>query len=138
MLQTSEKRKFYRQTMGAPAMVMCVNQIFGSTAEQKDAQAIEAVECRIMDISGGGVRLQSKKDVAFQVGDWLLFSTENPLEKGPNLNYTCRVQRVNELSKAYEYGCEFQGLTEEEREPLLRLVMALQQKELRTRRRRDD
>ena len=134
-LQNEEMRRFYRQALSLNATVLCVNQIFASQNEGRFGVS-GPVSCRVMDISGGGVRVRCPKEATFQVDDWLFFSADSPLEDDPRMNYTCRVRRVVEGEDYNDYGCEFDGLTEAEQETLLRIVMAFQQKELRARRRK--
>ena len=116
---------------------MCVNQIFAP--EKKSTGGKDGpISCRVVDISGGGVRLRCGKTVKFDMEDWLFLSVENPMEEDARLNYTCCVRRVIDGKDHYEYGCEFINLSDTEQETLLRLVMTFQQRELRARRRNGD
>lgn len=133
-LQKAEQRKFYRQIVAFPATVMCVNEIFAGVDAQT-AQAAERLECTILDLSGGGVRLRCGKTARFKEGDWLFLSMADPLDEECRMTYTCCVRRVAEGRQGCEYGCEFDGLTEKEQERLLQAVMTIQQEELRARRR---
>lgn len=135
-LQKGEQRRFYRQVVSLPGSVMCVNQIFSQEARQT-AGAASIEPCTILDLSGGGVRIRCDKSVRFKVGDWLFLSADDPTHEDNRMNYTCCVRRVSEEKESCEYGCEFDGLTEAEREKLLQLVMTIQQRELRARRRKD-
>ena len=135
-LQKEELRRFYRQIVSIPGTVMCVNQIFSQNDGQKN-KVPGVVPCTILDLSGGGVRLRCNKPTQFEVGDWLFLSADDPLNGENCMNYTCCVRRVVAGKESCEYGCEFDGLTETEQERLLQIVMTIQQRELRARRRKD-
>lgn len=136
-LQKEELRKYYRQMVNLPGTVMCVSQIFSSGAGQANNEPLIA-PCTILDISGGGARIRCSSEPAFQVGDWLFLGMDDPLRSDSRLNYTCCIRRVVEDRNCFEYGCEFDSLTDAEQERLLQIVMTVQQRELRARRRNQD
>ena len=136
-LQLEELRNFYRQNVNIPGTAMCVNQIFAPERGAR-TKGSTPVPCRVMDISGGGVRIRCAKSIRFEKGDWLFFSADSPLEEDTRMNYTCCVRRVVDGKDYSEYGCEFDNLTETEQETLPRIVMTFQQRELRARRRNND
>lgn len=136
VLQKTESRRFYRQVVSLPATIMCVNRIFRQEAIPDNRKA-STVPCTVLDISGGGVRFRCDKSNRFEVGDWLFLSAPDPLKPDRRMNYTCCVRRVQENRGDFEYGCEFDGLTEAEQEWLLQTVMNIQQRELRARRTRE-
>ena len=119
-----------------PGTVMCVNQIFSQGIGQTNNEPT-IVPCTILDISGGGARIRCGAEAKFKVGDWLFLGADDPMQSDNRLNYTCCIRRVVEGRNAYEYGCEFDGLTDAEQERLLQIVMLVQQRELRARRRNE-
>lgn len=135
-LQKEELRMFYRQIVNIPASVVCVNHIFTQDAGKQRPSSI--LPCMILDISGGGVKLRCNATPPFELNDWLYVSLDDPMQEDSELNYTCCVRRVTPGDNSYEYGCEFDALTESEQEHLLRVVMTMQQRELRARRRREE
>lgn len=137
VLQKEELRNFYRQTVDLPGTVLCVNQLLSrNVGRMDDAQGITS--CTVVNLSGGGAGIRCSKDARFQTGDWLFLSVNDPLQEDERLNYTCCVRRVVEHENSFEYGCEFDGLTEAEQERVLKIVMTIQQRELRARRRNEE
>lgn len=131
LLQNKEQRKYFRQETVFPATVMCVNGIFSEEDELSPEKA-HAVPCTVLDISGGGTRIICRGATTFAVDDWLFFTAADPCSSGGAIDYTCRVRRATQVEEGWEYGCEFFGLTPQEQESLLKLVVELQHRELRT------
>jgi len=132
-LQKDDLRKYYRQTIKIPATLMCVNNIFrrSDDAGKKD---IETVPCTILDISGGGVRVECEGSAEFALEDYLFLSAAEPTNNELRMNYTCCIRRIRERKESCEYGCEFVGLMEAEKERLLKVITDVQRRELRLRR----
>ena len=130
VLHTREQRAFFRQGTNIGAQVMCVNSIFEpSRAIQQNAE--QQIPCRILDISGGGMRLRCTQKYA--PGDWLFLM--GVTMGGEDFSFTCRIRRAEEVERGhFEYGCQFEGLSDQEREDILRGVLELQKEERRARR----
>lgn len=123
ILQSSEVRNFYRQSISAEGTVL--------------TDAGEKLPCRLLDVGGGGVRLLTEKlfsqEDTFQL-EVSLLPTEEPFD------FTCQVRRVSVHPQAasptekYEYGCQFMEVSPREQERLLQVVFVLQRKTLQSRR----
>jgi len=122
--QAPENRSFFRQPIDAEGYVR-------STAGG------QRFPCKLVDISGGGVRVVTEKlfqlESTFQL-ETVLVATEEPF------SFTCQVKRTTVRAqtaspmKKYEYGCQFVDLPPKEQERLLQAIFTLQRKILQARR----
>lgn len=119
--QNAEKRSFFRQNVNAEAFVR--------------ASSGQRFPCKVLDISGGGVRVVTEKlfhlDSKIQLEATLL-PTEAPF------SIPCLIKRINVRSqpaspvKKFEYGCQFVDVSQREQERLFQSIFALQRKTLRS------
>lgn len=117
VLQTRENRGFFRQNTDLDARVMPSGHYRGLTRE--------LVECKVLDISAGGARVLSRN--VYMEGDRFQLQVELPEERP--FSVTCQVLRVTpRKGYKYEYGCKFEGLSEQEQQRLLRAVFTIQRK----------
>lgn len=118
VLQTRENRSFFRQATDLDARVM--------PGSQHRGLGRETAECKVLDVSAGGVRVLTKN--IYQVGDrFELEAALLPNEKPFNL--ICCVMRVTAKGGSkYEYGCRFGAMSPQEQERLQRAVFTIQRK----------
>lgn len=123
ILQSQDSRNFFRQSTNVAAQAMPSGRYRGTAP---------GVECKVLDVSAGGVRIQTKS--VFHEGD--LFQLDVSLLPGEEpFSVTCKVLRATEKhADKFEYGCEFQAMSERERQRLLRAIFTLQRKMLQSRR----
>lgn len=122
ILQTKENRGFFRQNTDLDARVMPSGHYRGLTPE--------LVECKVLDISAGGARVLSRN--VYMEGDRFQLQVELLPEEKP-FSVTCKVLRVTpRKGYKYEYGCKFEGLSEQEEQRLLQAVFAIQRKILQS------
>lgn len=120
-LQSKDSRNFYRQNTDMDALIV-VNARYGDAGKEP---------CKVLDISGGGVRVVSKHSM--KVDD--RFVLEAPLLPNDALfSITCLVVRVSERRHDFEYGCQFLSLPQKDQERLLQAIFAIQRKMLQSRR----
>ena len=83
--------------------------------------------CRILNVSAGGVCIQSEDD--YRIGDKLLLRSN--LFDGQLTSLMCIVRRVTKRRVGYEYGCEFTDLTPATEDMISKAVMQIQLKRMR-------
>lgn len=116
--QAPENRSFFRQAIDVDGYVR------PTTGGQR-------FPCKLMDISGGGVRLVTEK--LFQLESTLLLDatlvpTEDPF------SITCQVKRIKVRPQAsakvkkFEYGCQFVNTPPSVQQRLLQVIYILQRK----------
>ena len=122
VLQTRESRGFYRQNTDLDARVMPSGHYRGRRRE--------LVECKVLDISAGGARVLSRN--VYMEGDRFQLQVELLPEERP-FSLTCKVLRVTPQNGfKYEYGCQFEDLSDPEQQRLLRAVFTIQRKILQS------
>lgn len=130
-IQFMEMRRFFRQSVRLTGFLMYVN----DTARGASVKGTGIfVPCVVQDLSANGARLHCDETAIFRVGEHLLLTMDDPMEKNSEMSFLCCVRRVEKGENSCEYGCEFEGLSAGEQEQLLRTVMRIQQRELRARR----
>lgn len=118
VLQTRENRGFFRQNTDMDARVMPSGHYRGRTPE--------LAECKVLDVSAGGARVLSRN--VYVEGDRFQLQVELLPGERP-FSVTCKVLRVTpRKGYKYEYGCQFEGVSEQEQQRLLRAVFAIQRK----------
>ena len=117
------RREFFRQPVATEAYAMVMDHSDGSA----DGVGVP-VNCTIQDISGGGIRLRC--DSSVQVGDHLMVADVLLLEDQEPFYLGCKVLRIIESEGGQSYGCQFEGLSEEEQTRLINEVYALQRQDL--------
>lgn len=123
VLQTRESRGFFRQDTDLDARVMPSGHYRGLTPE--------LVECKVLDISAGGARVLSRN--VYMEGDRFQLQVELLPGERP-FTVICKVLRITpRKGYKYEYGCQFEGLSEQEQQRLLGAVFAIQRKILQAR-----
>ncbi len=124
VLQNRENRSFFRQNTELDARVMPSGHYRGMGREQ--------AECKVLDISAGGARVLSRN--VYVEGDRFQLETELLPDERP-FSVVCQVLRViPRRGFKYEYGCRFEGLSEQEQQRLLRAVFTIQRKILQAQR----
>ncbi|MCI9119928.1 MAG: PilZ domain-containing protein [Oscillibacter sp.] len=120
-LQREDQRSFFRQNTDTEAT-------FVLDGHWPD----EAVPCRILDLSAGGLRITTKEQLP--VGSIFHISTAL-LENEDPFTITCQIRRAAEQQMgSFEYGCQFIGLPPKDQERLLQVIFVLQRKMLQARR----
>lgn len=113
VLRKEESRYYFRQNVMEASQISFVN--------QKD----DGAPCKIIDISGSGIGIQSYSD--YEVGDELWFYNQKFYKNGAVHNVKCQVIRKSMLEKRqYFYGCKFVDMKPNEEEKLFRDIFALQ------------
>lgn len=124
VLQNRENRGFFRQNTDLEARVMPSGHYRGAGREQQ--------ECKVLDVSAGGARVLSRN--VYLEGDRFQLEAELLPDERP-FSVICRVLRVTPRKGfKYEYGCQFEGLSEQEQQRLLRAVFTIQRKILQAQR----
>ena len=88
----------------------------------------EEKECKLLNISVGGARISSQEK--YEKGDKFLLNVKL-LEDEPLSNMLCRVLRVIEKEDSFEYGCQFQGMTEEDQDKITQSIFEAQRQKRR-------
>lgn len=117
-----ERREFFRQSIAVEALVERVGTIEGSLPAKEGA-----VQCTLLDVSGGGVQLSCKKE--FDCGDELHVVHAELVANSKPFSFYCTVRRVEEAMYSHLYGCQFSGLTPNEQERLISAIFVLQREE---------
>ncbi|TDO94480.1 c-di-GMP-binding flagellar brake protein YcgR [Halanaerobium saccharolyticum] len=85
----------------------------------------KVAEARLLDISGGGIKIQLKKK--FEKGEEILINLKNILK--PKEFIKSKVVRIGrENNELYNYGIEFLEIEEEQREEIIQWIFAYQRK----------
>lgn len=124
ILQTKENRNFFRQATDLNARAMPNSRYKGLGQE--------TAECKVLDISAGGVRILTKN--VYQEGDsFELEAALLPNEKP--FFVVCQVLRVTpKKGFKYEYGCKFGAMSPQEQQRLQRAVFTIQRKAIQAQR----
>ena len=110
-------RAFFRQETSADGDVLPMKQT-GITSNQ----------CRVVNISAGGVCILTDKD--FRVGEKLLLRA-NRMEDLQLPPLICVVRRVARRRNSFEYGCEFVDLKPAVEDAIVKAIMEMQRKRVR-------
>ena len=124
VLQNRENRGFFRQNTDLDARVMPSGHYRGMGREM--------AECKVLDVSAGGARVLSRN--VYMEGDRFQLEAELLPDERP-FSVVCRVLRITpKKGFKYEYGCKFEGLSEQEQQRLLRAGFTIQRKILQAQR----
>ena len=124
VLQNRENRSFFRQNTELDARVMPSGHYRGTSREM--------TECKVLDVSAGGARILSRN--VYLEGDRFQLEAELLPDERP-FSVVCQVLRITPRKGfKYEYGCKFEGLSEQEQQRLLRAVFIIQRKMLQAQR----
>ena len=124
ILQSRENRSFFRQNTELDARVMPSGHYRGTSREM--------TECKVLDVSAGGARILSRN--VYLEGDRFQLEAELLPDERP-FSVVCQVLRITPRKGfKYEYGCKFEGLSEQEQQRLLRAVFIIQRKMLQAQR----
>ena len=120
ILKKEESRHYFRQNAMEPSLVSFVN------------QKAAGHPCKIINISGSGIAIQSKS--IYEVGDQLWFYNQKFCKRGVVHNIKCQVVRKQILENhQYFYGCQFIDMKLDEEENLFHDIFALQAADRRAR-----
>lgn len=115
VIKTSNDRAFFRIDLDLSAVAAPIGR--PGLAEE---------ECRLLNVSVGGVRFRSK--APHYTGDKLLLKAQFLPDRDPSLMF-CQVLRVIEPEKGdTEYGCKFIELNEADEDKILQIIFDLQRK----------
>lgn len=124
VIQSRENRSFFRQDTDLDGRMWPGGHHRGPGDEMS--------ACRVLDVSAGGARILSR-DV-YTVGDCFRLEVELLPDERP-FSMVCRVLRATPKNNLkYEYGCQFEGLSEAEQQRLLRAVFTIQRRILQAQR----
>ena len=118
---TWERREFFRQNIAVEALVKLVESVERGPVKEN------AVKCKLLDVSGGGVLLGC--DATFAWGDELQVGHAEIIPDAPPFSFRCTVRRVQKARFTYLYGCQFVGLSPGEQDRLIRAIFMLQREE---------
>lgn len=118
---TWERREFFRQNIAVEALVKLVE------SAEKGPVKEEAVKCKLLDVSGGGVLLGC--DATFAWGDELLVGHAEIIPNAPPFAFRCTVRRTQQTRYTNLYGCQFLELSPAEQDRLIRAIFMLQREE---------
>lgn len=105
-------RAFYRQATAIVGSVMPLRQ-----------RGVEALPCRVLNVSAGGVCLQVRAEC--MVGEKLLLRS-SLLDGWKEMALMCVVRRATRRKNAFEYGCEFVDLSPALEEAISRAILEMQ------------
>lgn len=131
VLYTEEKRSFFRQRVSTHAQVTRVGNDMIS-----DSPQVHCDLCHILDISIGGLLFASKE--LYQTGEHLLISDAQIVPGESPFSFTCCVRRVEKGHKNDLYGCQFEKLTANEQDRILRALFIAQKKDIQVQRAREN
>ena len=126
-----EKRAFFRQRVSLDTQAVCIRQGGGGKPSPG------AQKCQILDVSAGGLLLQSRGE--FFLGDRLSVAAvvivpEAAVANVPDDNpcaFTALVQRVTkEHWGQFLYGCQLDAQPEKEQDRLLRAIFIAQRRDI--------
>ena len=120
------RRSFFRQDLSIEARVLRTKRVHARSMLDLDMK----VSCRLLDVSGGGVRLACSRAV-FEVGDQLHITDATLLPGEPPFSFYCVVKRIEKARFNNIYGCQFFGLSTREEDRLVNAVFKLQLQERR-------
>lgn len=89
---------------------------------------VEAIPCRVVNVSAGGVCLWSQTQ--FLIGEKLLLRSDL-FEGWKTLSLMCAVRRMVRRKNLYEYGCEFTQLSPAMEDLIAKAIMDMQIKRMR-------
>lgn len=127
-LYSEEKREYFRQDIEIGGMVQRTKRADPDCAPYGD----EKVDCKLIDVSGGGVRIACSKAVYFR-GDQLTVSNVSFLPGSKPFSFVCIVRRVVDDGFQKLYGCEFKEMNENEHDRLIQAIFQLQRMDSKNR-----
>lgn len=122
------RRNFYRQSVSVDARVLRAKRYHAQSMQNLDVK----VACRLLDVSGAGVRVACSQAV-FEVGDHIHITDATLLPNEPPFSFLCIVKRIEKARLNNIYGCQFFGLDPREEDRLVRAVFHLQLQERKQR-----
>ena len=115
------RRDFFRQPLAVEAKSLRQKRAHPEAARGVDV----AVDCKLLDISGGGALLACSQAV-YERGDQISVFDVQLLPDERPFSFMCEVKRVEKARFNHIFGCEFFGMDEREQECLVRTVFRLQ------------
>lgn len=122
----NENRNFFRQTVDTSVYATDINALYRPTEQSESEPVVQARLCRVMDISLQGIQLRAKESW-FEAGDWLLLTELRLLPQEVRCHkFLCQVRRSQPTARGeFLYGCQFQGLIDQEQDTLCADIFAL-------------
>lgn len=97
------------------------------TLDCKVGEIIREDKCRVLDISIGGAKIESKRKMN-EKDRFILDITY----RGTRLLLTCNIRRVQTTETGYEYGCQFEHLTNQTLDRLNKMVFEIERAKIMT------
>lgn len=118
-----EKRAFFHQRVSLDTQAVCIRQGGGGKPSPG------AQKCQILDVSAGGLLLQSRGE--FFLGDRLSVAAVVIVPEEKPFAFTCLVQRVTKEDWGqFLYGCQLDAQPEKEQDRLLRAIFIAQRRDI--------
>ena len=136
-LQSYNRRNYFRQMVSVEVALTRLSLRPGEeeadpeTPAGRKALARRTYPGRMLDISAGGAMFYSKE--LLQIGERVSAKQVLLLEDQAPFDFTGVIRRAIQREDRWEYGVEFQELETREQERLIRMILLLQRKELKSR-----
>lgn len=131
----SEQRIYFRQQVRLEGQLILRQTSLLDDKGKPVGSVGKLLPCEILDISAGGLLLQSKERYA--EGDRLEVKELRVLPNEAPFTFICRVRRVRQSeSQVIQYGCEFQDMSGKEQDRLFRAIFVVQREMIRERKNR--
>ena len=134
VVRGADQRAYFSQNVKIPVQLCCSNDMKGEECGEETPQGV-MFPATMLNLSAGGAQFSSTAN--FGEKDWVsALSVELVPEMEP-FNFVCAIRRKSDADgrgKIWIYGCEFLDLGPGEQDRLIKAILALQRKEIRSRR----
>ena len=134
VVRGADQRAFFRQNAKIGVMLSCGNDLRGDACGEKTPQG-KFFPGVILNLSAGGAQICTHAD--FEKTDWISVIDAVLVPEMEPFTFVCAIRRKTETengSREFVYGCEFIDMGHGEQDRLIKAILALQRKEIRSRR----
>lgn len=134
VVRGADQRAFFRQNSKVGVMIACGNDLRGDACGEKTPRG-KYFPGIIMNLSAGGAQIVTRAE--FEKTDWISVIDAVLVPDEEPFTFLCAIRRKSvseEDENAFVYGCEFLDMGSAEQDRLIKSILMLQRKEIRSRR----
>lgn len=134
VVRGADQRAFFRQNSKIGMMLTCGNDLRGDACGEKTPQG-KYFPGVIVNLSAGGAQIVTTAD--FEKTDWISVIDAVLVPEEEPFTFLCAIRRKavwEEDATKFVYGCEFLEVGAAEQDRLIKAILMLQRKEIRSRR----
>ena len=120
---TKDQRTAFRQSISTSIPAKCYRRTLRGDPEK------DGIDCNVVDVSSGGLMFSSLG--TFETGDRLVLMNVRLTESMEPFSFSCQVRREVRTEDGIRYGCQFERMSDRDRDRLLQAIFIIQREEIR-------